>query len=608
MQTDQRRGTTTVDLDLDKVRPEALLRVQRLARELRLTDQLLSFDLDTVAVVSSGPAPAWTTLEGDKVSFAYNQMPAPHDRLNVAVWLGTNAHELGHVLFSPRKGSTLMYRVIESDRTFLPGIAMLHNIVEDQRQERLVLARFAPWTGYLTAALGHHLHVDDDAWLLMAGRTWLPQATRDAALAAMVAKHGQHTADAVTRVIGDYQRLTDPGDVEADEAWELLQELHALFVDQMPSIPTGCTVMTGGEPDVSEPGEGAPATADEADDDAEASGSETGDDTAQGDDTDEGKGDSDSDSDSDKQGEQSSDSNAAGSEPGKPQPLTKQDVRKQLRAHAAKQIEQNESADDELSSVLDALDSGRGGDEASGADAVGQYQDATDAAHTLHHDVGDALMDLKDESEPGWLKRTDGGRLNVRRMLAPDTDADEMFDRYEPGMMDASEMEVVLLLDVSGSMAGSLVQLAEATWAIRHAVDDLEGRCTVFTYDSGPHRVLADANERPDGRMFVPQALGGTEPSSALTEAFRLIAGSQATNRLVIILTDGGWYGGSADRVIAAMNAHHVTTVCALLGLSEYVRENADFHGCTFGAVIDEPAELARLFRRVAADRIRSNW
>src|SRR5206468_5789660 len=74
LNTIQRSGSTNVELDLNDVTPAELLRVQRLARELRLTDQILSTDLDTVSVVSAGPAPAWTTLEGDKVSFAMNQM------------------------------------------------------------------------------------------------------------------------------------------------------------------------------------------------------------------------------------------------------------------------------------------------------------------------------------------------------------------------------------------------------------------------------------------------------------------------------------------------------------------------------------------------------
>lgn len=604
MDTTQRHGSTRVELDLSEVRPQELLRVQRLARELRLVDQILSNDVDTLRVVKSGPAPAWTTLDGDAVSFAYNQMPAPDTAFNVAVWLGTNAHELGHVLYSPRKSSTLMFRVLESERTFLPGVAMLHNIVEDQRQERLILARFTPWTAYLTAALGHHLQVSQDAWLLMAGRTWLPERTRAAAKAASVHAHGHTVTDKVTRIVGEYQRLVDPGEAESDEAWQLLQELHALFADAMPKIPTGCTVMEGGDPDLSEPGAGAPSTADEADaapsDGGNSSASSDGDD---GDDDADGDGDgNDGQATVSQEPTAPSNGNGAGTEHAEPGQSRAQ-IREDLRKATERLLAEDDVADD-LGNIMDAIDQGRGDEHAEGPGSPGTFVEATDAARTLHREVADALLDLKDEVEPGWLKRTDSGRLNVRRLLNPTTDSDELFDRYEPGMLDTAELEVVVLLDVSGSMASNLHRVGEATWAIRQAVDDLEGRCSVFTWDSGPHAVLADWDDRPDGRMFIPEALGGTNPQSVLHETFRLLAGSATQNRVVVILTDGQWSNRSkCDEVIRSMNASGITTVCALIG----VNGTPDSHACqVFAHIDDDPAELARLFRKVATDRMLS--
>lgn len=207
----KRTGTTNVVLR--ELPAEKQLRYSRLGRELRLTDQILSDDLDTVSIVMNGPAPAWTDMEGDHVSFAVQFMPYPDSKLHLAVWLGTNAHELGHVLFTPRKDSPLVQHILAAETSFMRGIASLHNIVEDQRQERLILGRFAPWRGYLTAALAHHLQGDtDSSWLLMAGRTWLPDDVRAAARAAFVKAQGEWMASEVSRLIGDYQHLTDPGD------------------------------------------------------------------------------------------------------------------------------------------------------------------------------------------------------------------------------------------------------------------------------------------------------------------------------------------------------------------------------------------------------------
>jgi hypothetical protein len=167
----QRTGKNTVQLN--NVLPSTLLRYQRLARELRLTDQILSVDVDSVTISGTGAAPAWTTLDGSHLTFNSEMMPGIQSRKNIAVWLGTNAHELFHNLFTPRTGSPLMRRVQSAQRSTDPGISRSWNVLEDQRIERLGIDRFVAWRGYLIAALNHHIRVGNDpsAWLLLAGRT-----------------------------------------------------------------------------------------------------------------------------------------------------------------------------------------------------------------------------------------------------------------------------------------------------------------------------------------------------------------------------------------------------------------------------------------------------
>ncbi len=590
----KRQGQTNVEVAHAGLQPAELLRLGRLARELRLTDQILSTDLDSITITDQGPAPAWTTLDGDHIHFALDRMPAPESNLDVAVWLGTNAHELGHVLYSPRRSSDLMRRVIEGEKLSLRGVADLHNIVEDQRQERLLLARFAPWSAYLIAALGYHLIVDDEtAWLLLAGRTWLPAETRSAARARFASKFGEAGAAEVAAVVGEYQRLTDPGEAEADDAWALLLRLQQLLDIDLPQLSNKCQTLDGGEPDTSEAPESAPAAADEAESDEQGESDDQG--------ADGGESGSEDASAAPGDGEGEAQGNGAGEGRLDPQAGRKgEGLRRALSDAAAEAIAVDPEAAADLASVLEALRSGPAGDGANGADPVGAYVPATDVARRLRYEVADALLDLKDAVEPGWLKRTDSGRLNVRRLIGG-ADADELFDRYEPGHLDATELELVLLLDVSGSMRADMTALAEATWAIRHAVDDLEGTATVIAWDSGPHRIVAAPGERPDDRMFVPESMGGTVPLSALTEAYRLTADSTARNRLVVILTDGMWgHGAKAEQLVAGLNQAGVTTALAALGA--YAGDDA--HGCTYFAQIAEPADLARLFGKVAAERI----
>ena len=611
MTIQQRQGSSAVNVSVEHFTPEQVLRLMRLAQELRLTDQILSIDVDRVTVVAEqGRAPAWTSGSGEAISFNAVKMPDPKDRHALAVWLGTNAHELGHVMFSPRSDSPLMRRVRSGEETFLRGLHKLWNIVEDQRQERLLLVRFSPWAGYLVAALGHHLSADNaSAWLLMAGRTWLPASVRAEARRQFVAHRGEAVAVKVAELIGDYQRLTDPGDAQQRDAWEVLEELHRLFEGEIPE-GGGCGggEIGEGEPVTVEPDGATPfPTADEADDD---DSSESG----------ESEGDE---SDSDAQGDGEAEpldgtSDQSGLSTRRSQ---QSDWRERLSDAADEQID-DEQTSDELDSILDALEHGRGSDTAEGPDAPGRYVPASDSARRLHRDIADALVDFKDASEPGWVKRTNSGRLNVARLADPYADADELFDRYEPGALDASELEAVLLLDVSSSMHSQTAKLGEATWAIRQAVDDLEGTLTVLTYENG-HYVLARPGQRPDDRMYVPQSLGGTDPESALNEAWRIIAGSEARNRLMVVMTDGQWEGevvrnaaGRAimssvrsDALIEAMRNAGVATVMAFVP-PPYGTENAEvpMHGCEFGGRIESLDDLPRLFQRVALAQMQADF
>jgi hypothetical protein len=612
----QKSGTTQIELPLDDYSPADLLKIERLGREIRMVLELLSsFDVDTVSIVQNGPAPAWTTLDGDHVSFSMKHMPNPDSPFAVAVWMGTVAHELGHVKFSPRSGSSLMVRIEAAETTFMRGLSQLCNIVEDQRQERLILARFAPWTGYLSAALGHHLVADSEsAWLLMCGRTWLPMSERFKARAIFLTRRNKDVADRVLELVSDYQRLLDPGETESDEAFAILEELYNIFADAPPNLPTVCTVMSdeAGQPETGTPGPGIPPAGDETPTPGEGEGQPGGD--GSDDDKEDGEGSSEGqESKDDKSSDKSGD--GAGTQPGTPKPPTLDDLRKQLQKAAEKQIGDDPATAKDLQDILDVLKNGRStGAGIEGARPDGEHKPVSENARRLHREVADALVDLKNANEPGWDRRTTSGRLNVSRVLNPKSDPDAWFDRYEPGRLDTTDLEVVLLVDVSGSMERVTHALGEAIWAIRMTVDDLDGECSVVTWSSGPHKVLSTPGVRPErDRMFEPDATGGTNPESALHEAYRLLASSKRAHRMMVVLTDGDWASYSShpsgvtsnERLIEAMRAAGIVTVLAFLPTQpSQIGKPVNAHRCEFAEAVDDPHGLARLFRRVAMQRM----
>jgi hypothetical protein len=589
-----RSGTTRV---VSEGTPEQVARLHRLGRELRLTDQILTFDLDRTAVVATGPAPAWTSLDGDEVTFCTAFMPEPVTPYDIAIWLGTNAHEVGHVLFSPRGDSTLMKRVISASQTTRPSMARTHNIIEDQRQERLLLGRFSAWRGYLLAALAHHIDpLGLDSWVLLAGRTWLPAEVRALSRANFVVSHDEDTAAAVERIVGSYQRLSDPGEADWVEAWALIEELDRLVrVEHVTIPPRSCTVIQGGEPDTDEAeGEWLPAAADDPEPENEAPGSpESDEDDPSGMGTaevDQGKRSESQPSTPEPEAPKASPSPDSGRRPKAPSKAQEAVAKAAAKALA-------EEAGDDLERVVDAINSPSEAGDATADHSEGTWLPTTDRAMQLEREVSDALLDLRDNVEPGWDKRTDSGRLNVRRLLTSYADADELFDRFNPGALEAVDFEVVLLLDVSGSMGGSVLPLSEALWAIRHAVDKLEGRLTAYTFDTR-HMVLCEPGERPDDRLYLLDAMGGTDPTEAWYEAHRIVEGSSATQKLVIALTDGGWFSDRATDAVKACNEAGAVTALAVLG-SYRSWDRMDF-GQQITRRIEAPGALALLFRSIA--------
>src|SRR4051794_14233391 len=112
----QRTGSNPVKVNAETRTASDLLRLQRMARVLRLTDQMLSFDIDSLSLVEGeSSAPAWTSADGAHITIDAGRMPNLWGRHNIAVWLGTNAHELFHNLYTPRTGTLLMRRVYAAE-------------------------------------------------------------------------------------------------------------------------------------------------------------------------------------------------------------------------------------------------------------------------------------------------------------------------------------------------------------------------------------------------------------------------------------------------------------------------------------------------------------
>jgi len=261
----------------------------------------------------------------------------------------------------------------------------------------------------------------------------------------------------------------------------------------------------------------------------------------------------------------------------------------------------------DLDRVVDGVKHGHAGRGEPLPQKEGDWVDATETARLLARDVTAVLSDIKDDCEASWIRRTDTGRFSVDRWATdPNWTPDDVFDYFDPGAMDAASLDCALVLDVSGSMSGSIARLSEAVWAIRTAVDRVEGTCTGIGFGDVA-TLLFDGSRRPDGRIFVPFLEGGTSPTRACRETYRLMSESTATNRIAIMLTDGDWSG--TDTALEAMRATRAAGVTtALIGLGRSTTADIKAKATCFDvtAVITNPAQLVPIFHQLAERSMRA--
>ena len=654
---------------------------RRFERTMTVVDRVLSRNCVGMQVETvPNPTPGWT----DGATVTLNPWGLPSlvdlrgglDTEALAVWLGINAHEVGHTKYTPPKHSPLKTKLDHLDTSGYPGLVRLENFVEDQRMERLVGARFRPWRTYLSAA-AMRLIVEaaasdaqsnraevaqqlefDKIWPSVAGRTWLPIEVRRAAREAWEQAHGQ--ADEVAALIGAYQLLEDPGYEDASDAVSILTRLHKLLRDLIPpeEMPRGCvhgmtsndvgSAMTAGDmPEI--------GTADTADLDAAGTPSDlaalNGEADGEGDASGEGEAEADGE-DSDTDGEDDADEGAGvGKGPGPKLPASISDIVDTIAQAAARELVADQEVRADLESIAVSIKGRR-----STATELESYWDrdsddfarrrkqtieADQATRHLAREVSDRLRHLVDETLPQWNRRVDSGKLNVKRYMLREVGdpLDDIFDRFQQGMQDEVSLDVRVAVDISGSMSSRYTHLpqeknpdgtfkpqpsvaqraAEATWAIRRAVEHAEGDVTVYGFDYIGYVLVPRGKRTHNELLDVFPAGGGTDPKDVIEEVYRTLPHVEARHKIFVAITDGQWHGDTYGQLMDELRHQGIVTIGVVLNPSlanpavtgdpkvmkettEACKAQLEVMGTEYGAYMGDPHGMVPLFERVVGE------
>lgn len=513
----------------------ALVSVMQKTARILLKDSRVTF-----SSVNGGPG--WAYTDGASVYFdRVHSLDMLAALKNIPRWVihmkGLSYHEQAHILFSR---FDVQYQSKVQEVASARGINLNHlllalNILEDQRIERLYIGTYSPAITYLSALVVDGMETDPGTWIqnypLTVGRFWLPEDLRDTTRNWWLSEHGPDSAELIETLVAAYQRLSRTNlDRMVGIGADLAEHLYGLEQG-------GALVMQplsrgqGDDHKVLPPPPDMQATAEDeerANDQAEAL-EEAINDLLDEDGTEDGDGAGESDND----------------EPQKPRAH-------QLREAAAEAAEELEAdVADEIKADMEQLDreivkpsplnlkpQGKGGM---------RTDDVPNSCRTEVARTKRVLDRLNTEKMAQWHRGHHSGKLNMRRVVlakASDrrTPAD-VFDRFQDGAGDDTDVEIVVLLDTSISMASHQAKLGQIQWMLEELDRYTEDvRITIIGYDRG-HRVLHVPGSRDHSptRYTIPALGDYTQPTSAIILAAQVLGSSVSTHRGLVVFTDGEW-------------------------------------------------------------------
>jgi len=615
-------------------------RIERLTRYFSRVNSALTFREIKVSVESSLiEAPAWSGASD--ITLNSRLINDFNNGVSVANLRGLNFHELSHILYTPRHGSEIVTWVNEK------GYRRAFNALEDQRIETLFTARFPSTTDWFVVTILTYFVNDEKqfqtSYPLLRGRKYLPLAIREKSRELFPF---QDKLDEICEIVDEYRTLIYPMDTEIGKV--LVERFHNL-IDSLPQHGDGEGKSGNGESKEGEsntvdytdladwekellrettpanpnsgkptttilncpfghesrPTEGIeptihsrPQTAKNQKRDSERA--------KQLDKTiaDEAKPQSQSQSNSQPQPQTESPSQEGGNSAGNTGSLI------EILKTAITDVMDKESVAKEVTEIIRVMKglpslSSNNLEEPELAHYTKQNPDSKTLSSSLS--FARELERLKAKFDPAWDKYESRGKLNASRFIRGD-DLDTVFDTWNEGREDATEIECVIILDNSGSMTGrKSTQAYRAMYAIKYALDKIGANCSVITFNHETN-VLYRATDRANNVIRDSGATGGTNAEYAVRYATKLLAESDKPVKLFYAITDGEWSDSEVcDEEIKKLSRAGVLTAFAyipdsheeMIGLTH---EKA--HYSDVASVINNPFDLVGMARTIVRNAI----
>lgn len=169
------------------------------------------------------------------------------------------------------------------------------------------------------------------------------------------------------------------------------------------------------------------------------------------------------------------------------------------------------------------------------------------------------LAQLAQIHDPGWHTHQASGRINMQRVIRGG-DLETIHDQWDEGVNDATDIEVVFCCDISGSMANEMYTLSQSLWMMKAAFESIGVTSTVLAYNSVGWSMYEHGAKTNKTAFRLFKHDGGTDPTAVLQDARRIFGLSKRKHKLLVLMTDGGWYDTRPDRITQQLNTAGVIT------------------------------------------------
>ncbi len=526
-------------------------RLSLLASTYQLADSILARSGISVVRVTepNKKEAAWTD---GKIVYVNDAVISATDFDNIENLNGANFHELCHILFSPRRGTAFIkdLQAANMEQSYI--------ILEDQRAETLVSVMYPSTTVWLSSQVLRWVldtpSVAQYGYIYIRGRRYLDGKLRGLLRSTFIRPD---LLPEIDRIIDAYRKLVFPRDFAI--AKQLIEDWDKIIKELMPPQDDACNHSSG----YNSPAHGHAVTQATQKALQNQEGPSEDESSPGGDGAGEGEGNGEGDEGDNQATGTLGRGIGAGDPNDKNTGANNKDPLEGLAREGLNSIRNRPDIKKEIGQKQRQIGASEG-DPLAKADKSSNRLVSEEGISNRNKLVR-VLEKLVMAADPGWLNREHSGKLNVSRFMA-EQDYDTAFDQWEEGVHDATDMEVVILTDDSGSMSGSVVPALEASWAVKSALDTLGIPVTSALF-SNTLRTLYTRKERAERTvMRYNFQAGGTDVNEALEMATRVFINSKKKQKILIAFTDGAWshypdkHGITPDEYIDKLNKMGVVT------------------------------------------------